>query len=682
MLITPALILATALPLPDLQLDALPWLGDGRPVAEGADWYKPRPAAKFHGKYVAPPGVTNVTVHIACAGNYLIETSDFAPRPLWSPFDKTIYADTWEIKGVAPYPETNCLHVTVGNGFYNLPPLRFWGSLCFRDHVATGAPCFKLRIEGVPEVKWEWEPTDILQNSPYLGTELDFCKGAELARGLGCGESLRPAVEVKGPCGKIVPRRAPEVVVYQELKGRSRWIEEGKRQVIDFGRNATGTLSFSCPGLMPTDRVEIVYGERLNPDGSVNVLTQTAGQIKKGNGGPGAPFLAAQRDVSHSRPYRSRDILTFPFSWHCFRYAEVRGCPQLIEDATMALISSDVTETERGKTFRSANPKLNQLHAVCRNTFRSNLIGVQSDCPGREKLGYGGDIVATCEAMILNYDMLEFYLKTLQDFADEAADDGWITETAPFVGIADATGFESREKQRKGPISWALVVPELMNSLLNHYPAAKDRILAYYPVCARYVRLVDAANPSGYVPKCIGDHEALERAPDDVTATAHWHRFVSLTAKYAGLLGKTDDAEVFGAIERKVRKAVAEKFVKDGIVANGTQSAQAIALYLGLVPQDQVAAAEKRLLAAIDEKGGALSTGLFSTRYMLMYLSEHGQRDVAERVVLHEEYPGWMHMLNRGATSLWETWKESDDVYSNCHPMFGSVDEWLLRFGK
>ena len=58
MLITPALILATALPLPDLQLDALPWLGDGRPVAEGADWYKPRPAAKFHGKYVAPPGVT------------------------------------------------------------------------------------------------------------------------------------------------------------------------------------------------------------------------------------------------------------------------------------------------------------------------------------------------------------------------------------------------------------------------------------------------------------------------------------------------------------------------------------------------------------------------------------------------------------------------------------------------
>jgi len=42
----------------------------------------------------------------------------------------------------------------------------------------------------------------------------------------------------------------------------------------------------------------------------------------------------------------------------------------------------------------------------------------------------------------------------------------------------------------------------------------------------------------------------------------------------------------------------------------------------------------------------------------------------------------WLHMVDRGATTLWETWKESDNIYSNCHPMFGSVDEWILRFGK
>ena len=131
----------------------------------------------------------------------------------------------------------------------------------------------------------------------------------------------------------------------------------------------------------------------------------------------------------------------------------------------------------------------------------------------------------------------------------------------------------------------------------------------------------------------------------------------------------------------KIAKAFQAKYVKKGVVDNGSQSAQSIALYLGLVPASEVAAAEARLLKAIEEKGNAPSTGIFSTRYMLMYLSEHGRRDVAEKIVLHKGFPGWLHMLERGATTLWETWKESDDVYSNCHPMFGSVDEWILKYG-
>ncbi len=44
------------------------------------------------------------------------------------------------------------------------------------------------------------------------------------------------------------------------------------------------------------------------------------------------------------------------------------------------------------------------------------------------------------------------------------------------------------------------------------------------------------------------------------------------------------------------------------------------------------------------------------------------------------EYPGWGHMVSRGATTVWETWKESDNTYSNCHPMFGSVTEWFYRW--
>ena len=333
------------------------------------------------------------------------------------------------------------------------------------------------------------------------------------------------------------------------------------------------------------------------------------------------------------------------------------------------------SEAEVSKNVKISDPNLKAIHEICLRTFKANLIGgVQSDCPGRERLGYGGDIVATCEAYMLNYDMREIYLKILRDFADEAKDDGWITETAPYTGIADC-GFGARS----GPISWTLAVPELMDAVLRHYN--DKRALDYYPVCARYVRLVNAKCPSGIISQCIGDHEALERAPNDVTATAHWFRFVSLTASFAKRLGLKDDAREFDSISRKIRAAFASKYVKGGVVANGTQSAQAIGIYLDLIPEDQRAAAFSKLVEAVESKGCAPHTGVFSTRYMLLALSENGRVDLARKIVLHKGFPGYLHMLERGATTLWETWKESDNIYSNCHPMFGSVDEWIIKFG-
>lgn len=668
-------------------LERLPWIGDGRPeFTNEADFYGEDPAPEFRATCVLPPGEGEVALVVACAGychvrlNGRPPVNDSAMMPPWSPYDQTIYAERLVFSSSARrrHPQTNVVSVTLGNGFYNLPPLRFWGARRFREALAHGRPCFKLMVGGVEQpLKWTWRNSRIVRNCVYLGEELDWAREEDRV--------WKPAAEVVGPKGRIVPREGPPTRAGFGVPGKARWLKEGEVQVVDFGVNATGVPRFMFTRLTKGKRVEIVYGERLNADGSVNVLTQTAGQIKSGNGGPGAPEVACQRDVlvmgtgDYKGDMLGAEVFAPRFTWHICRYAEVRGYDRLLEGdcAQMHWLAPQLRDRPSAINFRSANPDLVKIHEVCRRTFLANAIGgVQSDCPGRERLGYGGDIVATCEAYILNWDMREFYLKVLQDFADEAAEDGWITETAPYVGIADR-GFGGRA----GPISWAVAVPVMMDALIRHYPDVADRALAFYPVCARYARLVDARCPDGLVPHCIGDHEALERAPDGVTATAHWHRFAALTAGFAKRLGREADARAFTALAAKIRAAFAARYVKGGRVANGTQSAQAMALYLGLVPEEQIAAAEKLLVEAVEAKGCAPQTGIFSTRYMLMYLSEHGRRDLAERIVLHRGFPGWLHMIERGATTLWETWKESDNVYSNCHPMFGSVDEWILRFG-
>ena len=656
-------------------LAALPWIGDGLPDRNGADWYEEDPAPEFCATFTLPEGVREAKVHFACAGFASLrvggETLMRADGldTLWTPYDKTVYAKTFTVKAASPTVE---VVVRLGNGFYNLPPLRFWGSRHFREVLAHGRPCFKMAVDGVEKpLEWKWRKTNVVRNSVYLGTEIDATRPADT--------EWKPAATVAGPKGTIRPWPEADMCVDGVQTGTARWLKEGEVQVVDFGVNASGVPDFAFRGEARGTQVEIVYGERLNADGTVNVLTQTAGQIKRGNGGPGAPHVACQRDA-YVCGGAACERFTPPFTWHIFRYAEIRGAKHLLGagDAkrTVRSMNSLDEKAPAAKVFKTENKDLAAIHEMCRRTFQANMIGgVQSDCPGRERLGYGGDIVSTYEAYMLNWDMRAIYLKVLQDFADEASDDGWLTETAPYVGIA-----VKGEGGRSGPVSWALAVPELIDGLLRHYNETKA--LDYYPVCTRYIRQLAAKHPDGLIPQCIGDHEALQRAPDGVTATAHWYRFVSLTAGFAKRLGRLDDATEFAALAEKIKAAFAAKYVKDGVVANGTQSAQAIGLYLGLVPQGQVAAAERQLVKAIEEKGYGPTTGIFSTRYMLMYLSEHGRVDIARKIVLHKGFPGWLHMLERGATTLWETWKESDNVYSNCHPMFGSVDEWILRFGK
>jgi alpha-L-rhamnosidase len=41
-----------------------------------------------------------------------------------------------------------------------------------------------------------------------------------------------------------------------------------------------------------------------------------------------------------------------------------------------------------------------------------------------------------------------------------------------------------------------------------------------------------------------------------------------------------------------------------------------------------------------------------------------------------EEYPGWLHMINSGATSLWEAWN-GEGSYN--HPTMGCVGFWLYQ---
>lgn len=68
-----------------------------------------------------------------------------------------------------------------------------------------------------------------------------------------------------------------------------------------------------------------------------------------------------------------------------------------------------------------------------------------------------------------------------------------------------------------------------------------------------------------------------------------------------------------------------------------------------------------------------MSTGIFAAKMVFDVLREWNRNDVAYTIAGRRSFPGWGYMVEQDATTLRETRAYSDNVYSQNHPMFGSV---------
>ena len=277
---------------------------------------------------------------------------------------------------------------------------------------------------------------------------------------------------------------------------------------------------------------------------------------------------------------------------------------------------------------------------------------------------------------IYNYDMATLYAKTVSDFRDARRGDGWFPETAPFVGIAAENFVEEA-----GPIGWGLAHP-LLVAQLHRYYGDRQIVEEHFDAARTWVDLLERSSDSYIINRCIGDHESLDPKPIELMATAQFYQAASMVAGFAALLGNQTTRIATRDSLCALKQPSSSAFSEDGTGRFGiaTQAAQATALYLGLSPDHESDGTIGRMVeAVVVDHGGHVATGIFGTKYLLNALSTAGHADLAYRMVDQATYPGWGHMLDNGATTLWETWAASDDVYSQNHPMFGSVSEWFFN---
>jgi alpha-L-rhamnosidase len=663
------------------------WIGDGVPApARDEDCYGDRPAPLLRRTFHLDAAVRRARLYVAGLGWHVawlngVRVGDHRLDPPWTAFDRLVPYAVHDVTTLLREGE-NALAAMLGNGWYAPLPLRLWGRLDLRQQLPVGAPRLWCRLEVeledgrrtevVSDARWRTAPGHVRRNNVYLGEWQD---ARALPRGFAepgfDDRGWAPAMPASAPGGVLQWLPVPPVRATQTLAPRRiRTLRPGVH-VVDFGQNFAGVVRLRVTAPAGTELV-LRFAEELHTDGTIDVDSTVAAQIKQpGMGGPGAPDVAWQEDRYVCRG-DGDEVFEPHFTWHGFRYVEITGLPGALAPRDIAGVVMH-TDLRPVASFACSNPLLDRIDELVRWTLRSNALSVLSDCPARERFGYGGDMVASADAYLAQFDMATLHAKAVGDFARAARPDGGLPECAPDVGVN-----ENGLAAGSGPIGWMFAHPLLLWRAYQHYG---DRRLVgeQYETVLRLAQFCRARIPEHVTLACFGDHGGIGPNPVPVHATATWFRLLMIAADLAVVLGRDADARRWLGWAGDVRTEFARWIdAATGVVLLRSQSSQATALAHGLVPARARDAALAVLLAEVEAAGGHFTTGMFGTGDLLTSLDAAGRNDVAYRLVAARDYPGYGCFVDAGATTLWEHWSQQAH-WSRNHTIYAAVSAWLQR---
>jgi alpha-L-rhamnosidase len=449
------------------------------------------------------------------------------------------------------------------------------------------------------------------------------------------------------------------------------------RQVVDLGQNINGWVRLTDLGPRDTE-LTIVHGEFLTPAGDVtqdhlNVdilgLQKYVGMIDHvvAAGTPGEVFEPRQ-------------------TTHGFQYARIEGHPHRLtpDDVTGVVVHTDLRRTG---WFRCSDDRLNRLHDITEWSFRDNACEIPTDCPQRERAGWTGDWQLFIPTGAFLYDVAGFSLRWLRDVAAEQLPDGRIINYSPDP-LRQQEGRAGRWLDMQGSSGWGdaiVIVPwemwraygdeDVMVEMWPHMVSWIDfaataarqhrhesRVAARPEPAPHEQYIWDGTYHWGeWIEPGAEPHDHLRRDQGSV-GTAFLHHSAALAARIGRMLGHDAEAERLEELAANVLQAWRAEFIgPDGALTPDTQATHVRALAFGLVPDELRAQTAERLVGLIREAGTHLGTGFLATPYLLPMLADTGHLPVAFELLLQDTPPSWLAMVERGATTVWESWEGIDE---------------------
>ena len=590
----------------------------------------------------------------------------------WTNFTKQVTTRTFDVTELLT-PGSNEVKVELGNGWFNPSPLTMFGKYNLRERLAevgTPAVCLTLAVDGqtvlASDESWDCHEGQLMFNNVYLGETHDLSSAGGVELPLVVRQDVRhlePAVVE--PCRRFAPVEGTNV----------RALPDGSL-VVDFHELDTGMIDLAFVA-HEGDEVIVRYAEELDETGAPSYESSHAGLVGclvpegfRIPGGPGAPERAIQTDRIICAEGQNR--FTNQFTVHSCRYAVIEGLSrEQLRRVALAPVHTDLAAVG---SIATGNEFYDSMVDAAVRTKLNNVHGLWEDC-ARERLGYGGDMVALAASNLMAFDCEGLIRKTVRDFRNDQTPAGGVPETAPFMGIgSNGTAYG------EGPLLWQLAYPHLVLRAYQFY-GCRDLVEQEWPYVRKLVDYLLGWDPVELATHCLGDHGSVRTSESFKTGTPDkdlvgWctiARFARAAARFEEILGLPSSG--YDVRYDELRQQICERFAhEDGSWGDGTQTGLAFAADLGLADEGELA---DLLVAKISEEDGVLTTGIFGTTLAFDLLNRTGHSNVVEAWLTREEAPSYKAMLASGNKALAEQFEVFLSSYN--HAMFSSYLQWFYQ---
>lgn len=430
--------------------------------------------------------------------------------------------------------------------------------------------------------------------------------------------------------------------------------------LVDMGRVQTGWFEMRMPTLPEGHEITMEYSDNLTKEGEFD--KQGESDIYISGGGSGECF-------------RNK------FNHHAYRYVRISNLPVGPKAEWMKSLQI-YGDYKQAATFECSDADLNAIHNMIQYTMKClTFSGYMVDCPHLERAGYGGDGNSSTMSLQMMYDVAPTFENWLQTWSDSMREGGSLPHVGPNPGAGGG-----------GPYWCGFFVQAPWRTYINYNDPRL--IEKYYSQMKEWFKYVDKYTVDGLLKRWpdtkyrdwyLGDWlapmgvDAGNQASVDLVSNCFISDCLSTMEKTAFTLGKEEEAQAFALRKKQLNELIHKTFYRadEGIYATGSQLDMSYPMLVGVVPDALYDKVKENMIAITQQKHkGHIAVGLVGVPILTEWVTRNKEVDLFYQMLKKRDYPGYLYMIDNGATATWEYWSGERSRVHNC---YNGIGTWFYQ---